>query len=392
MEIVTEDEVYWAGPPDREEAGSPNVIGAVAMAAACKALTEIGMDRLAAHEADLTRYALTELRKIEGIEIYGDADPANASNRLGVIPFNLHGLSHYLVAAVLSHEYGIGVRNGCFCAHPYVLHLMDIPEPVAWSWRKQVVAGMRAHLPGLVRISFGCYNTEEEVDWLVHALRNIAAGEIAGDVRAGSRQRRVSRAHVPPGVGAVSSSCRPEAGSWKLEAGTASQRPPVGNQLRVSEVVMGFLDNLRKALGGQGWPEVRRGGSSFGASDPNAYWIYAQCRRCGEPLRSRVNLANDPSLDDDGDDLGRPQRDCRQRRQPLFPNRRSHAEVRREKAERDRERSRRRQVDHGGRVRGVAAASRELAVLRDRSCPCAARVTSTARNHVIIVRRSHHHA
>jgi hypothetical protein len=57
---------------------------------------------------------------------------------------------------------------------------MDIPEPVAWSWRKQVVAGMRAHLPGLVRISFGCYNTTEEVDWLVHALRNIAAGEIAG--------------------------------------------------------------------------------------------------------------------------------------------------------------------------------------------------------------------
>ena len=66
VEIVTEDAVYWAGPPDREEAGSPNVIGAVAMAAACKALTEIGMDRLAAHEADLTRYALTELRKIEG--------------------------------------------------------------------------------------------------------------------------------------------------------------------------------------------------------------------------------------------------------------------------------------------------------------------------------------
>ena len=180
VEIVTEDAVYWAGPPDREEAGSPNVIGAVAMAAACKALSEIGMERLAAHEADLTRYALTELRKIEGIEIYGDADPANASNRLGVIPFNLHGMSHYLVSAVLSYEYGIGVRNGCFCAHPYVLHLMDIPEPVAWSWRKQVVAGMRAHLPGLVRISFGCYNTAEDVDWLVNALHNIAAGEIAG--------------------------------------------------------------------------------------------------------------------------------------------------------------------------------------------------------------------
>ncbi len=60
---------------------------------------------------------------------------------------------------------------------------------------------------------------------------------------------------------------------------------------------MGFLDNLRNALSGQ---KAGGGGSSFGAGDANAYWIYVQCRRCGEPIRSRVNLANDPSLDDDG--------------------------------------------------------------------------------------------
>ena len=63
---------------------------------------------------------------------------------------------------------------------------------------------------------------------------------------------------------------------------------------------MGFLDNLRNALSGQNASKKAGGGSSFGAGDANAYWIYAQCRRCGEPLRSRVNLANDPSLDDDG--------------------------------------------------------------------------------------------
>jgi selenocysteine lyase/cysteine desulfurase len=181
VEIVTEDDVYWTAPPERDEAGTPNVPGAVAMAAACKVLSEIGMDRLAGHEADLTRYALTELSKIEGMEIYGDPDPARAEQRLGVIPFNIKGLSHYLVAAVLSTEYAIGVRNGCFCAHPYVLRLLAISEPVAWSWRKQVIAGVRAHLPGLVRISFGCYNTREEVDWLAQALSNVAAGEIAGD-------------------------------------------------------------------------------------------------------------------------------------------------------------------------------------------------------------------
>jgi cysteine desulfurase / selenocysteine lyase len=180
VEIVTEDDVYWAGPPDRDEAGSPNVVGAVAMAAACRALREIDMDRLAEHESRLTAYALRELSQIEGVEIYGDAEPARAGERLGVIPFNLRGVSHYLLAAILGAEYAIGVRNGCFCAHPYVLHLLDIPDPVAWSWRKQVVAGFRAHLPGLVRLSFGCYNTEAEVDWLVAALRKIARGEILG--------------------------------------------------------------------------------------------------------------------------------------------------------------------------------------------------------------------
>jgi selenocysteine lyase/cysteine desulfurase len=181
VEIVTEDDVYWTSPPDRDEAGSPNVMGALAMAAACRVLHEIGMDRLAQHEADLTCYTLEELRAIEGIELYGITDPARAGDRLGVIPLNVKGLPHYLVGAVLSVEYAIGVRNGWFCAHPYVLRLLDIPDPVAWSWRKQIVSGVRSHLPGLVRISYGCYNSHEEVDWLVRALRKIARGEIAGD-------------------------------------------------------------------------------------------------------------------------------------------------------------------------------------------------------------------
>ena len=67
---------------------------------------------------------------------------------------------------------------------------------------------------------------------------------------------------------------------------------------------MGLLDNLRKAFGGasgQGGKGSGSGGSSFGKGDPNAYWIYAQCRRCGEPLKSRVNLMNDPSQAEDGE-------------------------------------------------------------------------------------------
>ena len=64
---------------------------------------------------------------------------------------------------------------------------------------------------------------------------------------------------------------------------------------------MGFLDNLRKTFGGQGKTASGGGGSSFGDSDPNAYWIYVQCRRCGEPLKARVNLMNEPSEADEGE-------------------------------------------------------------------------------------------
>ncbi len=121
MEIVTLDSVTWAGTPDRDEAGSPNVIGAVALAAAIRHLEAIGMEAVSAHEAELTTHLLERLPEIPGLEIYGDPNPARADYRLGVIPINLKGISHFLVAAILGHEFGIGVRNGCFCAPPYLL-------------------------------------------------------------------------------------------------------------------------------------------------------------------------------------------------------------------------------------------------------------------------------
>jgi selenocysteine lyase/cysteine desulfurase len=88
VQAVTTEHVDWADPPDREEAGTPNAVGAVAMAAAAKALMEIGMDKIAAHEERLVRYALTQLRKIKGVRLYGETDPEKAHERVGVIPFN----------------------------------------------------------------------------------------------------------------------------------------------------------------------------------------------------------------------------------------------------------------------------------------------------------------
>ena len=181
VEIVTLDDVVWADPPDREEAGSPNTIGAVALAAAIRQLEEIGLEAVASHEAELTAYALKIMPQVPGLQIYGDSDPTRAKERLGVIPFKIEGYSHFLVAAILGYEFGIGVRSGCFCAHPYILHLLGLTTEQARAVRERMLAGDKSDMPGLVRISFGLYNTLEDVDALVEALTYIALGQYQGN-------------------------------------------------------------------------------------------------------------------------------------------------------------------------------------------------------------------
>jgi selenocysteine lyase/cysteine desulfurase len=176
VEIVTLDDVVWAGPPDREEAGSPNTVGAIALAAAIRQLETIGMQAVAEHEARLTAYALEKLPAIPGLRIYGDADPARSHERLGVIPLQLTGLSHFLAAAVLGYEFGIGVRSGCFCAHPYILHLLGLTPDEARRVRERMLSGDKSDMPGLIRASFGLYNTLEDIDALVEALSCIVQG------------------------------------------------------------------------------------------------------------------------------------------------------------------------------------------------------------------------
>ena len=180
VEIVTVDQVVWSEPPERDEAGSPNTVGAIALAAAICQLEAVGMDNVAAHEAELTEYALHRLKNLSGVTIYGNNDPALASTRLGVIPFNLEGISHFLVAAILGHEFGIGVRNGCFCAHPYILSLLGVSESQARQVRQDIINKDRRQVPGMLRLSFGLYNQREDIDRLVDALQNIIGGNYHG--------------------------------------------------------------------------------------------------------------------------------------------------------------------------------------------------------------------
>jgi selenocysteine lyase/cysteine desulfurase len=195
VEIVTEDSVEWSAPPDREEAGSPNVVGAVALAAAIKQLQSMGMAAVAEHEAELTAHALQRLGALPEVALLGDPDPARARERLGVIPFNIRGVPHFLTAAILGYEFGIGVRNGCFCAHPYILHLLGLTPEQTARVRDEMLAHDRSEMPGLVRASFGLYNTVEEVDAFAAALEKIARGEYHGRYH----QEKASGDYVPEG-------------------------------------------------------------------------------------------------------------------------------------------------------------------------------------------------
>jgi len=173
VEAVTLDDVVWAALPDREEPGTPNLLGVAALASAVRTLEKIGMEAVAAHEQQLTRRLLEGLSRIEGLTLYGSADPGRVAERVGVVSFNLKGFHHALLAAVLSHEWGIGVRHGCFCAHPYIRELIGLSEEEMRSLFHRRQKGEQLFLPGMVRVSLGLYNTVEEVDLLCEALRSI---------------------------------------------------------------------------------------------------------------------------------------------------------------------------------------------------------------------------
>jgi selenocysteine lyase/cysteine desulfurase len=195
VEIVTLKEVTWTGAPEREEAGSPNVIGALALATSLRFLSDVGMEGIAMHEAELTRYALTRLPAVPGIRIFGSQDPAAAEQRLGVIPFALKDIPHGKLAAILGFEGGIGVRDGCFCAHPYILRLLGVGDEEYRYYHERVMQRNRAGLPGLVRMSFGCYNNFEDVDRLVEMLDRISSDDYRGAYEVDPR----SGAYYPKG-------------------------------------------------------------------------------------------------------------------------------------------------------------------------------------------------
>lgn len=148
IERVSFEKTTFERPPLKFEAGTPDYIATHGLATALDYVTSLGMDNILAHEQDLTRYALQQLREIEGMHIYGHRNDSGDA----VISFNV-GDIHHMDLGTLLDQLGIAVRTGNHCAQPLMDHLGIL---------------------GTVRASFGLYNTREEVDALVAGIKRIA--------------------------------------------------------------------------------------------------------------------------------------------------------------------------------------------------------------------------
>ncbi len=161
--------------PDREEAGTPNIPGAIGLAAAIEVMDTIGMDKIYAEEDQLIQYALDKILAVPQIAVYGETDCVTCP-RAASISFNILGVDHGIVAAVLNDYFGIAVRNECFCAHPYVKEMiMDyLVSRVGEVDFDDFDLDLKIKA-GMVRASFGLYSTQEDVDLLVDALHDITS-------------------------------------------------------------------------------------------------------------------------------------------------------------------------------------------------------------------------
>ncbi len=148
IEYVTEQESTFAELPFKFEAGTQNVEGAVALCAAIDYLEAVGMDNIAEHEKELTEYALSKMREIPYVTIYG---PRDMDSRGGIISFNIEGVHPHDVASIVD-SYGVAVRAGHHCAQPLMKYL-------------EIQASSRA--------SFYFYNTFEEVDKFIESIKSV---------------------------------------------------------------------------------------------------------------------------------------------------------------------------------------------------------------------------
>lgn len=144
IKTVTLQKTEFADSPLKFEAGTPHIEGGIGIAAAIKYVTEIGFENIHKHEEDLLHYATKQLKEIEGLVIYG-----NAKHKTSVISFNVGSIHPFDIGTLLD-KYGVAIRSGHHCTQPL------------WQFY---------NIPGTIRASFAFYNTFEEIDVFIEALK-----------------------------------------------------------------------------------------------------------------------------------------------------------------------------------------------------------------------------
>jgi selenocysteine lyase/cysteine desulfurase len=149
------------------------VLGAVALHAAIDEFDRIGLAAIKQHDHEIEQRLRAGLAAIDNVRLLG---PPIDTTTLPVATFVIEGVPHALVAARRSAEHGIGVRHGCFCAHPYLTRLLGLADHEIHTYREAVLRGDRRNMPGAVRASACVSTTIPDIDRFLAAVDHIANG------------------------------------------------------------------------------------------------------------------------------------------------------------------------------------------------------------------------
>jgi hypothetical protein len=161
---------YVARLHEREEGGTPAIIGDVRAGTAFLVREMIGAERIAEHEVLLARRALERLAKHPRIRLLGPQDV----ERLAIISFNIEDLHHDLVSALLDHLFGIQNRAGCSCAGPYGHRLLAVDAETSRRFRALIRRGVEGIRVGWVRVTIPFYANDDDVEFLLSAIEFVA--------------------------------------------------------------------------------------------------------------------------------------------------------------------------------------------------------------------------
>jgi selenocysteine lyase/cysteine desulfurase len=192
------EDIVWSDLPGRENGGTPNFAGIIALAEACKILRETGFEHILDHEQALLRRASETLKAVPGIRLLHDFI-ANPADVLPVFSFHLPGFSHGLVGAYLGFEKGIGVRTGPLCQFSLVRKFLDIPANAYSSMKTEAEKGDVSNIFGLVRASCGIGNRPNDLTVLADALKELVAGGPKAQYKRDSRGNYLPEGWTGPG-------------------------------------------------------------------------------------------------------------------------------------------------------------------------------------------------